>query len=216
MLVRVPDLAIGAGSAERASSKAGSPGRLSDCNYGHVVDASASEVKASSQRSSTRSSPHRNVSTVTRNGRPVAVALSTVTWRPSRDLAILSDPAVMREIQQGRGAIASGDVVTKDDIEARRSQLRSKTACRNALGPGRCRPARRAIDRLRRRSPSRSWTTSSVPDREPTGVGKPLRGDLIGLHSARVGAYRIVYEIYEAARKFESLHRPPGRRLPIR
>ncbi len=43
-------------------------------------------------------------------------------------LAILSDPAAMREIQQGRAAIASGDVVTKDEIEALRSQLRSKTA----------------------------------------------------------------------------------------
>jgi mRNA interferase RelE/StbE len=29
----------------------------------------------------------------------------------------------------------------------------------------------------------------------PYRVGKPLRGDLTGLHSARVGAYRIVYEI---------------------
>jgi PHD/YefM family antitoxin component YafN of YafNO toxin-antitoxin module len=43
-------------------------------------------------------------------------------------LAILSDPAATREIQQGRAAIASGDVVTKDEIEALRSQLRSKTA----------------------------------------------------------------------------------------
>jgi antitoxin YefM len=43
-------------------------------------------------------------------------------------LAILSDPAAMGEIQQGRAAIASGDVVTKDEIEALRSRLRSKTA----------------------------------------------------------------------------------------
>ncbi|MGF1667248.1 MAG: type II toxin-antitoxin system RelE/ParE family toxin [Acidimicrobiia bacterium] len=29
----------------------------------------------------------------------------------------------------------------------------------------------------------------------PHRVGNPLRGNLVGLHSARVGAYRIVYEI---------------------
>ena len=34
----------------------------------------------------------------------------------------------------------------------------------------------------------------------PHRVGKPLRGDLAGLHSARVGAYRIVYEINQASR----------------
>ncbi len=67
--------------------------------------------------------------TVTRNGRPVAVVLSTDDLEAIEEtLAILSDPAAMREIQQGRAAIASGDVVNKDDIEALRSQLRSKTA----------------------------------------------------------------------------------------
>ncbi len=67
--------------------------------------------------------------TVTRNGRPVAVLLSTDDLEAIEEtLAILSDPAAMREIQQGRAAIASGDVVTKDDIDTLRSQLRSKTA----------------------------------------------------------------------------------------
>ena len=67
--------------------------------------------------------------TVTRNGRPVAVVLSTDDLEAIEEtLAILSDPAAMREIQQGRAAIASGDVVTKDDIETLCSQLRSKTA----------------------------------------------------------------------------------------
>jgi prevent-host-death family protein len=67
--------------------------------------------------------------TVTRNGRPVAVVLSTDDLEAIEEtLAILSDPAAMREIQQGRAAIASGDVVTKNDIETLRSQLRAKTA----------------------------------------------------------------------------------------
>ncbi len=67
--------------------------------------------------------------TVTRNGRPVAVLLSTDDLEAIEEtLAILSDPAAMREIEQGRAAIASGDVVTKDDIETLRTQLRAKTA----------------------------------------------------------------------------------------
>lgn len=67
--------------------------------------------------------------TVTRNGRPVAVVISTDDLEAIEEtLAILSDPAAMREIQQGRAAIASGDVDTKDGIETLRTQLRSKTA----------------------------------------------------------------------------------------
>jgi len=62
-------------------------------------------------------------------------------------------------------------------------------------------PARRAIDRLPEK------ITLAVLDylvgpllENPHRVGKPLRGDLAGLHSARVGAYRIVYEINQASR----------------
>ena len=58
------------------------------------------------------------------------------------------------------------------------------------------RPARRAIDRL----PAK--IAVAVADYmlgpllgNPHRLGKPLRGDLSGLHSARVGAYRVVYEI---------------------
>ncbi len=60
-------------------------------------------------------------------------------------------------------------------------------------------PARRAIDRL----PAK--IAVAVLDfilgallENPDRVGKPLRGDLAGLHSARVGAYRVVYEIDES------------------
>ena len=58
------------------------------------------------------------------------------------------------------------------------------------------RPARRAIDRL----PAKvavavvDYMLGPLLDNPPR-VGKPLRGDLSDLHSARVGAYRIVYEI---------------------
>lgn len=46
-----------------------------------------------------------------------AVVLSTDDLEAIEEaLAILADPAAMREIEQGRAAIASGDVVTKDEI----------------------------------------------------------------------------------------------------
>lgn len=62
-------------------------------------------------------------------------------------------------------------------------------------------PARRAIDRL----PGK--VALAVLDflvgglvLNPHRVGKQLRGDLTGLHSARVGTYRVIYEIDEQER----------------
>jgi mRNA-degrading endonuclease RelE of RelBE toxin-antitoxin system len=43
----------------------------------------------------------------------------------------------------------------------------------------------------------------------PQRVGRPLRGDLVGLYSARVGAYRVVYEIDETNRRVDVLHIAP-------
>jgi len=64
--------------------------------------------------------------TVTRNGRPVAVLLSTDDLAAIEEtLALLSNPEAMREIQLGRTAIADGDVSTREDIEALRDGLRS-------------------------------------------------------------------------------------------
>jgi prevent-host-death family protein len=67
--------------------------------------------------------------TVTRNGHPVAVLLSTDDLEAIEEtVAILSDPAAMRQIEQGRTDIANGDIADKDDIEALRNQLRAETA----------------------------------------------------------------------------------------
>jgi antitoxin YefM len=64
--------------------------------------------------------------TVTRNGRPVAVLLSTDDLEAIEEtLAVLSDPAAMRQLDAGRAAIAAGDIATKDDIEALRDRLRA-------------------------------------------------------------------------------------------
>jgi mRNA interferase RelE/StbE len=40
----------------------------------------------------------------------------------------------------------------------------------------------------------------------PQRVGKPLRGELSGLHSARRGDYRVIYGVVEDARTVEILH----------
>jgi mRNA-degrading endonuclease RelE of RelBE toxin-antitoxin system len=36
---------------------------------------------------------------------------------------------------------------------------------------------------------------------DPRRVGKPLRGDLSGIHSARRGTYRVLYRINDTARE---------------
>ncbi len=40
----------------------------------------------------------------------------------------------------------------------------------------------------------------------PQRVGKPLRGELGGLHSARRGDYRVIYGIVEDVRTVEIVH----------
>jgi len=62
-------------------------------------------------------------------------------------------------------------------------------------------PARRVIERLPEKIALAVLDYLVGPlIKNPHRVGKPLRGDLAGLHSARVGAYRIVYEINQASR----------------
>lgn len=68
-------------------------------------------------------------------------------------------------------------------------------------------PAHRAVGRL----PSK--VAVAVLDfllgplsENPHRVGRPLRGDLEGLLSARVGAYRVVYEINDLTRTVTVLH----------
>jgi prevent-host-death family protein len=83
-----------------------------------------SEVKAKlSEVVDEIATTHERV-TVTRNGRPVAVLVSTDDLETIEEtIAILSDPAAMRQIEEGRAAIAAGDVATKDEIEALRGRF---------------------------------------------------------------------------------------------
>ena len=53
--------------------------------------------------------------------------------------------------------------------------------------------------------------------RNPHRVGKPLRGQLAGIHSARRGTYRVLYRIHETARQVVVLridHRKDAYRRP--
>lgn len=63
-------------------------------------------------------------------------------------------------------------------------------------------PARRALDRIPAKVAIAVLDFMLGPLVEnPQRVGKPLRGNLAGLFSARVGAYRVVYEIDRPAGK---------------
>ena len=61
------------------------------------------------------------------------------------------------------------------------------------------RPAKRTIDRLPEKLAIAvlDFVLGPLLD-NPYRVGKALRGDLTGLHSAHIGVYRVVYEIGEA------------------
>ena len=129
MLVRVPNLEIGAGLLREPCRRWVDRDRYQTIILVMSKTLPLSEVKARLSEVVDEIVTTQERVTVTRNGRPVAVVLSTDDMEAIEEtLVILSDSAAMREIQQGRAAIASGDVVTKDDIEALRSQLRSRTA----------------------------------------------------------------------------------------
>ena len=67
--------------------------------------------------------------------------------------------------------------------------------------------ARRVIDRLPEKVAVAVIDFMLGPLCEnPARVGKALRGDLEGLHSARVGAYRIVYAIDAASTTVQVVH----------
>ena len=88
-----------------------------------------SEVKARfSEIVESVSSTHERV-TVTRNGRPAVVVVSTDDLEAIEDtLGILSDPAAVRAIEEGRAAVAAGDVYTREELEALRDRLRARPA----------------------------------------------------------------------------------------
>jgi len=64
-------------------------------------------------------------------------------------------------------------------------------------------PARRTLTERRREAVAAAvvdfLTTALV--RQPRRVGKPLRGDLLGVWSARRGTYRVLYRVREDVRE---------------
>lgn len=68
-------------------------------------------------------------------------------------------------------------------------------------------PVRRAIGRIPPKVAAAVLDFLLGPlSQDPHRVGHLLRGELAGLHSARVGAYRIVYEIDESTRTVTVLY----------
>ena len=68
-------------------------------------------------------------------------------------------------------------------------------------------PARRALDRLPANvAPAVLNYLVGPLLGNPQRVGKLLRGDLAGLHSVRVGAYRIVYEIDQTSQTMRVIY----------
>lgn len=87
---------------------------------------SLSEVKAKlSEVVDEIDTTHERV-TVTRNGRPVVVLVSTDDIDAIEEtVAILSDPTAVLQIEQGRAAIAAGDLASRDEIREMRDRLQS-------------------------------------------------------------------------------------------
>jgi antitoxin YefM len=68
-------------------------------------------------------STHERV-TVTRNGRPVVVLLSVEDVEALEEtVAVLSDNAAIRRLEEARAAVAAGDVVDEDAFRARHTDL---------------------------------------------------------------------------------------------
>jgi antitoxin YefM len=88
-----------------------------------------SEVKAKfSEVVDEVSTTHERV-TVTRNGRPVVVVVSSDDLAAMEEtLSILCDDGAMLAIGEGRAAIAAGDYSTREEIEALRDRLRPRSA----------------------------------------------------------------------------------------
>ena len=66
--------------------------------------------------------------TITRNGRPVVVLIDCDDLEAIEEtLEILSDRNLVKEVEAGRLAISTGDIVGPDDLTTLRERLRSAT-----------------------------------------------------------------------------------------
>jgi len=61
-------------------------------------------------------------------------------------------------------------------------------------------PARRALERLPEKAAAAIAETFSAIAANPHRLGRPLKLDLEGVHAARRGPYRVLYEIDEERR----------------
>jgi antitoxin YefM len=78
------------------------------------------EVKAKFSEMVDRVERQHDRITVTRNGRPAAVLMSTDDLAALEDtLELISDPVAMAEIEQARREVGAGNTVSADEIRAK-------------------------------------------------------------------------------------------------
>jgi prevent-host-death family protein len=131
---------------------------------------------------------HEHV-TITKNGEPAAVMVSADEWESIQEtLFWQSQPDIHQDIEDGRAAHEAGESFGEERVRARYGV---------ELTP----PAIKSLDRIPPRylGAILEFTYGALAE-SPQRVGKPLSRDFEGLHSARRGDYRILYEIRDAER----------------
>ena len=157
---------------------------------------SLAAVKASFSEVIDRVQKHHERVVVTRRRREAAVIVSLEDIRSLEEtIAVLSDPATMRRLQEADAAIAAGDVVDAEGLRALLASARDKAWQAYELRVAG--PAARAIaERLPEAIAAAvvEFITGPLLD-NPHRVGTEVSGPLTGTHAARRGTYRVLHVI---------------------
>jgi prevent-host-death family protein len=144
---------------------------------------------------------------ITRNGRPEVVVLSVSDLEALEEtLDLLSTPGALDEIRAAETEIARGGAIGAEELRGLMDQRTRAEQSDEAHTLSLASTARRAVvERPPRGLPLAVATavtefmTRPLLD-DPHRVGKPLTRELAGYHSARRGAYRVIYRIDETGR----------------
>lgn len=133
--------------------------------------------------------------TITKNGKPVAVLVAVEDLvSVTETLEVLSDPDAMAGIAEDRSG--TGELTTGQEMAAIMAK-RSGRGVRYGLRLSRA-ASRALAETLPKSVAAAVWEFVNGPLLDdPHRVGKPLRFELEGYHSARRGQYRVIYRISE-------------------
>ena len=131
---------------------------------------------------------------ITRNSREVAVLVSTEDLaQPEETLSVLSDPEALADIREARCRLRPWRRHERDRSGPPASSVSEEGRFELVFTP----PARRALTVRLPETVAAAvlefLTTALV--QQPRRVGRPLRGELAGLWSARRGTYRVLYRV---------------------